>query len=258
MFEEAIPSYVQYGVLVLLIGFATFEWQWSRRQARPIYSGKETAANFAILLGNRVSKALFIAYTGVLYGLGTEHSLFTVERSRLVFLATFFAVDLVYYFYHRLMHEVRLFWCIHLVHHSSLLMNLTTSFRLNWLSPVLAPFVYMPLVLLGLPAEFVLASSSLNLLYQYFLHTEAIRRVPFVEGIFNTPSAHRVHHASNERYLDKNYGGVLMIWDRIFGTYAVEEGELVYGVTTGFQGYNPAWLVFGGFVDLARGRKSKG
>ncbi|MDX2009222.1 MAG: sterol desaturase family protein [Myxococcaceae bacterium] len=204
----------------------------------------------------RVSKALLFGYGAFLFSLAGRFRIATAEKNAVVFVVTFLATDLVYYVYHRAMHEVRALWCFHLVHYSSPWMNLTTAGRLNWLSPLISPFFYLPLVLVGLPAEFVVACTGLNLLFQYFLHTEAVGRVPLLEGIVNTPSAHRVHHASNEQYIDKNYGGVLMVWDRLFGTYAAEAGPLRYGVTTGFEGHNPLWLVFGGFVNFARGRLS--
>lgn len=244
--------------LLLLVAFALFEYRWARVHGRNVYVKKEVAANIAIFVGMRLSKTLLLGYSAFWFSLAERLRAAAFQETALVFGVTFLATDLVYYLYHRAMHEVKVLWCFHLVHHSSPLMNLTTAGRLNWLSPLISPFVYLPLVLLGLPTKFVLISMGLSLFFQYFLHTEAVGRLPLIEGIFNTPSAHRVHHASNERYLDKNFGGVLMVWDRVFGTYATEEGSLTYGVTTGFQGHNPLWLVFGGFVELVKGRTSRG
>jgi sterol desaturase/sphingolipid hydroxylase (fatty acid hydroxylase superfamily) len=252
--DAGLPLFLQGPVLVLLLVFAVLEWRWAKKHRRDIHHPKETLANLGIFVGMRLSKTLFLGYGAFLFALAADLQIASFDKTVGVFIVTFFAADFVYYLYHRAMHEVKALWCFHLVHHSSPWMNLTTAGRLNWLSPLISPFFYLPLVVIGLPGEFILASMGVNLLFQFFLHTEAIDRVPLVEGILNTPSAHRVHHASNARYLDKNYGGVLMLWDRLFGTYAVEEGPLVYGVTTGFQGHNPLWLVFGGFVDYARGR----
>lgn len=254
--ESTLSMAVQGPILILLLAFALFELYWAKKNKKQIHDPKETLTNFAIFGGLRVTKTLLLGYSAFLFEVASDFAVTRLEVSALVVVVTFLATDFVYYLYHRASHEIRVLWCMHLVHHSSPRMNLTTAGRLNWLSPLLSPFVYIPLVLVGLPANVVVASMAVNLLFQYFLHTEAIDRVPFVEGIFNTPSAHRVHHASNPQYIDKNYGGVLMVWDRLFGTYAVEEGPITYGVTTGFQGYNPLWLVFGGFVDLARGRLS--
>jgi sterol desaturase/sphingolipid hydroxylase (fatty acid hydroxylase superfamily) len=116
---------------------------------------------------------------------------------------------------------------------------------------LISPAFYIPLVLIGLPPIFVIGGYALNLFFQFFLHTEAIRRLGPLEYIFNTPSNHRVHHGANDKYIDKNFAGVFIIWDRLFGTYQAEEEKVQYGVTTGFQGYNPIWLVFKGFYDFA-------
>ncbi|WP_339666149.1 sterol desaturase family protein, partial [Maribacter arcticus] len=167
---------------------------------------------------------------------------------------SFVLVDFIYYWYHRLSHKIKFLWAFHLVHHSSLFMNLTVAYRLNWLSALLTPFVVAPLVIVGFPFEFVIASFAVNLLYQFFLHTEAIGKLGFIEGVLATPSAHRVHHGSNDEYIDKNFGGVLIIWDRLFGTYEVEKEKPVYGVTTGFISNNPFVLIFKGFVDFFKGR----
>jgi sterol desaturase/sphingolipid hydroxylase (fatty acid hydroxylase superfamily) len=107
---------------------------------------------------------------------------------------------------------------------------------------------------LGLPPVYVAISFSVNLIFQLFLHTEAVGKIPFIEGIIDTPSAHRVHHGSNPAYIDKNYGGVFMIWDRIFGTYQQETEPVEYGITTGFVSHNPMVLVFHGFIDFFRGK----
>lgn len=128
-------------------------------------------------------------------------------------------------------------------------MNLTTSFRLNWLSPLITPFFYLPVSLLGFDTRLVAPILAINLLYQFWLHTEMIGNLGFLEKIFNTPSNHRVHHGSNLIYLDKNYGGFLIVWDILFGTYQAETEQPKYGITTGFVSHNPFKLVFHGFFD---------
>lgn len=259
MLNGDLPALVQLVALLVLLVFVLLEWGWAKRRHKSIYNRKETAANGAIFAGMQVSKALLLGWSLFWFELAEGWALFDLEATPALFAVTFLAADLAYYVYHRAMHEVRALWCFHLVHHSSPWMNLTTAGRLNWLSPLVSPFFYLPLVLLGLPGAFIVASMGINLLFQFFMHTEAVGKIPLIQGILNTPSAHRVHHASDARFLDKNYGGVLMIWDRLFGTWAEEEGPITYGVTTGFQGHNPLWLVFGGFVEYARGRlASKG
>ena len=133
-------------------------------------------------------------------------------------------------------------------------MNLTAAYRLNWLSALISPLFFIPAVLAGLPPEFVVACYAINLLYQFFLHTEAIGTMGPLEKVIDTPSSHRVHHGSNPLYIDKNFGGVLIVWDRLFKTYQPETEKVNYGLTTGFAGYNPFVLVFRGFEELFAGK----
>ena len=134
-------------------------------------------------------------------------------------------------------------------------MNLTTAVRLNWVANFFAPAFFLPLVLIGFSAEWVAISLALGLFYQLFLHTEAIPRLGWFEGkFFNTPAAHRVHHGSNSIYIDKNYGGALIVWDRIFRTYQPETEKVNYGVTTGSVGYNPFVIQLAPLFNFLRGR----
>lgn len=241
-------------VFLFLLALVVVEIIWSWRKDKKAYNTKDTLANLAIFIGFQLSKVLFFGFQYSTMGYLSQFSLFHLKSTPLVFLVSFVAVDFVYYWYHRLSHKIKLLWAFHLVHHSSLFMNLTVSYRLNWLSALLTPFVVAPLILIGLPFEFIAASFGLNLLYQFFLHTEAVGKLGFIEGILATPSAHRVHHGSNEQYIDKNFGGVFMIWDRWFGTYQPETIKATYGVTTGFISNNPFVLVFKGFVDYFKGK----
>jgi sterol desaturase/sphingolipid hydroxylase (fatty acid hydroxylase superfamily) len=242
--------------LVLLI-FSEMFWSWYTNQRA--YGIKDTLANLGVFFGFQFTKLLF-------YGIQLQFlswlSTFAIEplpRNWVTFLIGFFVVDFVYYWYHRFSHRIKFLWAFHLIHHSSLFMNLTVAYRLNWLNALITPLVLAPLVLLGFPLEYVILSFAFNLLYQFFLHTEAVGKLGILEGILSTPSAHRVHHASNKIYLDKNFGGVLIIWDRLFGTYTQEQEKPVYGTTLGFISNNPLVLNFKGFFDYLRGRMdSKG
>jgi sterol desaturase/sphingolipid hydroxylase (fatty acid hydroxylase superfamily) len=164
-----------------------------------------------------------------------------------VWVLLFFADDLCYYAYHRAHHRIRLFWATHVVHHSSQHYNLSTALRQDW-TPFSSIFFWAPLALLGFQPWMILLAISWNLLYQFWIHTEKIRRLPrWYEAVFNTPSHHRVHHGANEQYLDKNYGGILIIWDRMFGTYEPEVERVRYGLTKNIETYNPirvAWHEF--------------
>ncbi|WP_318342850.1 sterol desaturase family protein [Flagellimonas baculiformis] len=241
-------------IFLLLLVLVILEIIWSWRKDKKVYNTKDTLANLAIFVGFQLSKVVFFGFQYAIMGYLSNFALFQIKSTSLVFLVSFVAVDFVYYWYHRLSHKIKLLWAFHLVHHSSLFMNLTVSYRLNWLSALLTPFVVAPLIIIGLPFEPIAVSFGLNLLYQFFLHTEAVGKLGFIEGILATPSAHRVHHGSNEEYIDKNFGGVFMIWDRLFGSYQPETIKPTYGVTTGFISNNPFVLVFKGFMDYFRGK----
>ena len=156
----------------------------------------------------------------------------------------FFADDLAFYSYHRISHEVRVFWASHVVHHSSTHFNLSTALRQPWVPLTTLPF-WAPLALVGFKPWLIFGMQSVSLIYQYWLHTERIGTLPRAfEFVFNTPSHHRVHHGSQEQYLDKNYGGVLIIWDRLFGTFEGEDERVVYGLTTNIKTHNPVRVAF--------------
>ena len=240
--------------LLFLFGLITAEIIWSWKKEKKVYDVKDSFANLAVFAGFQFSKYLFAGYQLALFGFFYKFRIFTFEKSVFIFIVTFLSVDFCYYWFHRVSHVVKFFWAFHLVHHSSQHMNLTVSYRLNWLGALVSPLFFIPLSLLGLPLDFIVLCYAANLLYQFFLHTEAVGKLGFLENIIDTPSNHRVHHGSNDKYIDKNFGGVLIVWDKIFGTYEPENEKVQYGITTGFAGYNPFVLVFKGFIDLFRNR----
>ncbi len=162
----------------------------------------------------------------------------------------FFADDFSYYWFHRISHESRVFWASHVVHHSSQHYNLSTALRQTWVPMTYFPFwLWMPL--LGFAPWMVLLAQAWSLIYQFWIHTERIRRLPRpLEYVLNTPSHHRVHHGSNDIYLDRNYGGILIIWDRIFGTYEPEGERVRYGLTKNIHTYNPVRAAFHEYVAM--------
>lgn len=160
--------------------------------------------------------------------------------------------DLGYYAFHRASHENRFLWAAHVVHHSSQRYNLSTALRQSW-TPLTSWIFYAPLVLLGVNPAILIMSGSINLLYQFWIHTEAIDRLPRpIEHVFNTPSHHRVHHGSNPQYLDKNYGGILILWDRWFGTFEPEVEPVRYGLTRNIETFNPLRIATHEYADLFR------
>jgi sterol desaturase/sphingolipid hydroxylase (fatty acid hydroxylase superfamily) len=169
-----------------------------------------------------------------------------------VWVLLFFGDDLCYYAYHRGHHRIRLFWATHITHHSSQHYNLSTALRQDW-APVSSIFFWAPLALLGFEPWMILLAISWNLLYQFWIHTEKIRLMPrWFEFVFNTPSHHRVHHGSNEQYLDKNYAGILIIWDRLFGTFEPESERVRYGLTKNIETFNPVRVAYHEFFAIWR------
>ncbi|HEX8856014.1 MAG TPA: sterol desaturase family protein [Thermoleophilaceae bacterium] len=167
-----------------------------------------------------------------------------------VWVLLFFADDVSYYWFHRVSHESRVFWASHVVHHSSQHYNLSTALRQTWVPMTYFPFwLWMPLV--GFPVWMVLLAQSWSLIYQFWIHTERVRRLPRVfEAVLNTPSHHRVHHGSNEVYLDKNYGGILIVWDRLFGTFEPEGERVRYGLTKNIHTFKPVRVAFHEYIAL--------
>lgn len=242
----SIPAFV---VLLLL------ELAWTR--AHPELRGyhrPDTLASLSLGLLNVIinagTKFLSIPAFAWLY----EHRLVDVVEAvgPWSWLILFFAEDLSYYWFHRLHHEVRLLWAAHVNHHSSQYYNLSTALRQPLLTPFTGPWFWMWLPLIGFEPWMVLTAQAWSLLYQFWLHTEVIDKLGPLEWILNTPSHHRVHHGKNVRYLDKNHAGVLIIWDRLFGTFAKETEHVVYGLTTDIQTYNPLKIGFHEIASISR------
>jgi sterol desaturase/sphingolipid hydroxylase (fatty acid hydroxylase superfamily) len=157
-----------------------------------------------------------------------------------------------YYWNHRFMHEVRTLWAHHVVHHSSERYNLSTALRQPVVEPFAAFLPYGAMAWLGIRPGLIEQARGINLLYQYWIHTDAIRRLGSAEEVLNTPSHHRVHHGSNAEYIDKNHGSILIVWDRLFGTFQREEEPVVYGLTKNIDTFNPVKIAFHEYGDIVR------
>jgi sterol desaturase/sphingolipid hydroxylase (fatty acid hydroxylase superfamily) len=186
--------------------------------------------------------------------------LFTIEmNSALAWLALFFGLEFFYYWHHRFSHTVRWFWATHAVHHTPNHIVLWGAIRLGWTGTLTGVFLfYAPLVLIGFPPKAVLMMLGINLIYQFWLHTELVPKLGWLETIFNTPSHHRVHHGSNTEYLDRNYGGILIIFDRLFNTLAVEDEKIAirYGLTKPLNSNNPFFIALHEWLAIARDIRS--
>ena len=202
-----------------------------------------------------IKTALFAGYLYV-YG---HHRVGSIPASSAVaWIACFLGVDFFYYWFHRMSHEVNAFWAAHVVHHQSEEFNLAVALRQGALQSSFSWVFYLPLALAGFPPLMFLTCSSVNTLYQFWIHTRLIGRLGPLEGVLNTPSNHRVHHGRNPKYIDRNHGGILIVWDRLFGTYAPEEDEPVYGITTPLKSWNPVWANLHYWVELfGKARRTK-
>jgi sterol desaturase/sphingolipid hydroxylase (fatty acid hydroxylase superfamily) len=170
-----------------------------------------------------------------------QFRIFTLGYAWWVWILAFFADDFSYYWFHRTAHHVRWFWASHVVHHSSIHYNLSTALRQTWTGNLTGSFVFwlwMPFV--GFDPIMIMIMQQISLIYQFWIHTETVNKLPRpIELIFNTPSHHRVHHGSDLKYLDKNHAGILIIWDRFFGSFKGEEERPRYGLTKNINTYNP-------------------
>jgi alkylglycerol monooxygenase len=189
-------------------------------------------------------------FAGYLY-IYEHYRLFAVPASALwAWVACFLGVDFLYYWFHRWSHEANLGWAAHIVHHQSEEYNLTVALRQGAFQAAFSWVFYLPLALLGFPPLMFLILSSINTLYQFWIHTRLVGRLGPLEWVLNTPSHHRVHHGRNPKYIDKNHAGSLIVWDRMFGTFATEEDEPVYGITTPVRNSNPVWAQVHYWVEL--------
>ena len=243
----AIPGFV---LLILA------EMLWARARAPQSYEPRDTLTSLALGLGSTVAGA---ATAGAIFALALwlyQWRLYTFGWQWWVWALAFVLDDLGYYWGHRLGHRVRWFWASHVNHHSSQHYNLSTALRQTWTGPVALSFLFRaPLALLGFHPAMLATCAGINLIYQFWIHTEAIGRCPrWFEAVMNTPSHHRVHHATNPRYLDANYAGVFIVWDRLFGSFTAEQAAepVRYGITRQLGSFNLLWCAFHEWIALAR------
>lgn len=249
----SIPGFVALLVLELL---------WTRRLKREGarvsgYEPRDTWASLSMGVGNVLISAFTTLGAVALWSFGYEHRVLSLGAlpAWWAWPTLFLLEDLCYYWFHRSHHEVRLLWAAHVNHHTSRYFNLSTALRQPWFTPVTGPVFWLPLALVGFSPPQILTAQALSLMYQFWIHTEAVKRLPRpLEWILNTPSHHRVHHGKNVRYLDRNHGGVLIVWDRLFGTFAAESEQepSVYGVTHDISTYNPLRIAVHELVATAR------
>ena len=254
-------------VFLACIGWEAWHFARARRLER-LYSWPDTLCNAALALMHQgADKLAWLAVVPVYDYVYAHFRLFTWNSAWnsawdggwLSFAVLFVAQDLLYYVFHRCSHRIRWFWAAHVVHHSSERLNLSTAFRQSLMYPIAGMWAFwVPLALLGFPANQIIAIVLVNLAFQFFVHTQAVGRLGWLEYVFNTPSIHRCHHARNPRYIDRNYAGVLVVWDRLFGTYVPEDEEdrPQYGIVEPLRTHNPLTATFhewgAMFADVCR------
>ena len=244
-------------VFILFLALEIASYSWLPDDEERGYNVRDSATSISMGLGNVAInlgwKIVVLAIYTALYLIAPVH---LSASNPWTWVALFLLDDLAFYWYHRTHHEIRMFWASHVVHHSSEYYNLSTALRQPWVPFTALPF-WLPLALLGFSPWMVLLQQSVSLLYQFFLHTERVGKLwSPIEFVMNTPSHHRVHHGSNQEYLDKNYGGILIIWDRLFGTFQAEEAPVVYGLTKNIDTYNPVRVAGHEWIDIWRDVKS--
>lgn len=236
--------------LFILAEFLFFTYRRTQDASRPNYLWKDSFLNIGLSLGYLIQGFFFGGIYTLIYKFLYSHRIFDLSQSWLYFLPFIFLEDLAYYVFHRVSHESRFWWAAHETHHSSELLNFTTAFRQTWTGGPHGWVFWAPLPFLGFPVDWIFIEGGVSLVYQFFLHTEMIKNFGPLDAVMNSPSHHRVHHGTDPLYLDRNYGGIFIIWDRLFGTFESESKRPHYGVTQPLRSYNPLRAAFHTWVDL--------
>lgn len=245
----AIPAFLILIAVEALIG---------RARRRSVYRFNDAVANLGIGVSNQVLSSLFTGAlrTAAYVWVYLEFRVWDFETLGLPlavqWVLGFLGVDFLFYWWHRANHRVSVLWAAHVVHHHGEDFNLAVALRQPWIIRTTALPLFLLLGVAGVPPHIYLLSIALSSLYQFWIHTELVGRLGPLEWVLNTPSHHRVHHAINGEYLDRNYGGVFIVWDRLFGTFAQEQTQPVYGTVAQVTSFNPLWLNFYYFAELGR------
>lgn len=246
---EALFLLLMGPVFLAFIGWEA--WYW--RGKRAAYSLRDTLNNAALALSHQVADGIAWSLVIGLFFWLYQYRLFEIPLTWWSVLLLFLGQDFLYYWFHRASHRIRWMWASHVVHHSSERLNLSTAFRQSMTYPISGMWVFwLPLALVGFHPSHVVLIVAVNLAFQFFVHTEAVRRLGPLEKIFNTPSHHRVHHARNAGYIDRNYAGVLIVWDKLFGTFVPEDdaNPPEYGIVRQIHTDNVLTMVFHEWRDM--------
>jgi len=254
-------------ILATAIGLMLLEYGIGRLVHRETHDWRESVASFGVALGQNVLRAVEAGLLAVPFAFLYEHRLFDFALGNPLALAgLFIGSEFLYYWQHRASHRIRWMWATHAVHHSTTRLNLTAAIRLGWTGNISGNFLFfLPLALIGFHPFAIVTMLGINLLYQFFIHSDFAPRLGVLEWVLNTPSHHRVHHACNEPCLDRNYGGILIVFDRLFGTFAERPSDqpLRFGRVGGTPSFNPVRIALGEWIAMlgdawkARGTSAK-
>ena len=238
---------------IFLLSIGVEAWWWARRGRADMYDWRDTFNNAVLALSHQIADAAAWAVLLKLFAWVWNYRLLEIELTLASVFTLWLLQDFLYYWFHRSFHRVRWMWASHVVHHSSERLNLSTAFRQSLTYPLSGMWLYwLPLAWIGFQPEHIVLTVAANLAFQFFVHTQAVSRLGVLEWIFNTPRHHRVHHARNPDYIDRNYGGVLIIWDRLFGTFVAEREDepCDYGIVRQVRTQNPFMMMFHEWRDL--------
>ncbi|PLK43016.1 sterol desaturase family protein [Emticicia sp. TH156] len=238
--------------------FIWLEYFIAKKQGKPYFKFNSSIANLNVGIAERLIDLFTAGGFYFFYDyLHKNFAIFDIQPSLLLWIALLLATDFLWYWYHRFGHEINLFWGVHVVHHTSEEFNYTAATRITIFQAVVRTSFWSVLPVIGFPAEMITVILLVHGIYPFFTHTRLIGKLGLLEYIIVTPSHHRVHHASNEQYLDKNYGDMFIIWDKLFGTYAEEKEEPSFGLTKQLESYSFLWQHFHFLVEIAYAAKEQ-
>ncbi|HLP51013.1 MAG TPA: sterol desaturase family protein [Chitinophagales bacterium] len=253
------PAYI---ILVIPFFFLAMgvEWLYGYSRKQEWYRLNDSVNNLIVGLGQQLWSLLTKAFLlGVYVVIYDNYAPYKIPATWWSFVLCLIAFDFFFYWAHRWGHEMNVFWAAHSVHHQSEEYNLSVALRQSWFHNILAFAIFLPIPLMGFDPKIFGLAAVVQTLYQFPIHTKAVYKFhPWIEYWFNTPSHHRVHHATNPEYIDKNHAGVFMIWDRMFGTFVEEKDDkqIYYGITTQLKSWNPVWANTQYFVEMAQKMRS--
>lgn len=228
------------------------EYWVSKKTGKHLYNFNDTVSNLSIGIAERLLDGLTLGVFYFVYDFLYQHfALFHIQPSVVSWIGLLLITDFLWYWYHRLGHEVNILWSVHVVHHQSEEFNFTVSARITLFQAVARTFFWSILPIVGFSAEMIMTILLIHGLYPFFIHTRTVGKLGIIEYVFVTPSHHRVHHANNEQYLDKNYGDVFIFWDKLFGTFAEEIEEPTYGLTKPLHSNSFLWQHFHFMLEMA-------